>query len=127
MVRKGRESKHWESVTPDMMSDEEKRGDIYIRHQPHYRSDRFNSFIEKLDERSDNKPSSHARFKREIGSPVIKPNPLNAKPWMLRDQGASVPADTEDQHQNVALEAENEGTVNQDNPCSDSESLFSSE
>ena len=65
-----------------MMSDEEKRGTKYIRHQPCYRSDRFNSFMQKLDERNE-KESLHARFIREIGSPVEKQIPPNAKPWML--------------------------------------------
>ena len=41
----------WASITPDMMSDEEKRGTKYIRHQPCYQSDRFNAFMQKLDER----------------------------------------------------------------------------
>ena len=66
------------------MSDEEKRGTKYIRHQPCYRSDRFNAFMQKLDERNEKKDSSRARFRREIGSPVKKQIPPNAKPWMLR-------------------------------------------
>ena len=36
-----------------------KRGEKYVHHQPHYWSDRFNSFMEKHDERNMKKDSSH--------------------------------------------------------------------
>ena len=62
-----------------------KKGEKYVRHQPHYRSDRYNSFMEKLDERNVKKDSSHAQFTREVGSPVQKTIPENAKLWMLKD------------------------------------------
>ena len=39
--------------------------------------------MQKLDERNEKKDSSRARFTREIGSPVEKQIPPNAKPWML--------------------------------------------
>ena len=51
-VKKEKESMFWQSVTADMMSDEERRGDVYIRHQPEYRSEVLTSFINKVDERS---------------------------------------------------------------------------
>ena len=41
--------------------------------------------MNKLDERNDKQTSSHARFKREIGSPVTKEIPSSAKPWMLKE------------------------------------------
>ena len=69
-----------------MMSDEEKRGSVYIRHQPEYRSETFNLFMNKLDERSCKQGSVHARFQREIGSPVKLPVPAGAKRWMLKEE-----------------------------------------
>ena len=47
-VKAGREAERWKEVTADMMSDEEKKGVVYVRHRPQYRSDRFNTFIDKL-------------------------------------------------------------------------------
>ena len=46
-----KEGELWADVTPDMMSEEEKDGDVYIRHQPSYRSNTLNKFIKKLDQR----------------------------------------------------------------------------
>ena len=80
-----KEKKYWADVTADMMSDEEKMGDSYVRHPPDYRSERLNRFIQKLDERLGSTPSSHARHTRVLGSPVEKRIPANAKAWMLRD------------------------------------------
>ena len=82
-VHKDREARYWEAIAPDMMSDEEKQGTKYIRHPPEYRSERFNSFMNKLDERHEKQAKPNARFVREIGSPAKKPVPPNAKPWML--------------------------------------------
>ena len=33
-MRHGKEQSHWKDVTADMMSDEERVGDIYVRHLP---------------------------------------------------------------------------------------------
>ena len=77
-----KEKKYWSYVTPDMMSDEEKDGNTYIRHPPSYRSERLNRFIQKLDSRLDSTPSRHARV---LGSPVEKQTPARAKRWMLKD------------------------------------------
>ena len=62
-VRAGTESDKWKSVTPDMMSEGEKREDVYVRHQPEYRSQKLNSFINKLDGRSGRNIAVHAIFK----------------------------------------------------------------
>ena len=78
-----------------MMSDEEKSGESYVRHQPSYRSERFNKFIQKLDERLENMPSQHPRHTRVLGSPVAKAIPQNAMTWMLAPD--SQPPLTEDQ------------------------------
>ena len=59
------------------MFDKEK----YVRHQPHYRSDRFHWFVEKLDENR----FFRAWFTREVGSPFQKTISENAKLWILKD------------------------------------------
>ena len=82
-VKKGKEAKFWDDVTVEMMSDEEKRGDVYVRHQPMYRSDALNGFIKKLDERSA-ASSSHAKFQRVVGTPAKKIVPASAKKWIIR-------------------------------------------
>ena len=56
------------------------RGDVYVRHRPNYRSNRF---IDKLDERSERKSKSHARFKRQVGTP---PRPRHIKSWMAKEE-----------------------------------------
>jgi hypothetical protein len=71
-------------VVADMMSDEEKRGEEYVRHQPEYRSERFNSFLDKLDLRGSKKQSSHSRFKRSIGTPIKKAVPVGIQKWMVK-------------------------------------------
>ena len=69
-----------------MMSDEERVGDIYVRHSPSYRSEKFHKFLMKLDERADTKSNCHARFKRQEGSMVKKVAPINCKPWMVKKE-----------------------------------------
>ena len=51
-----------------MMSNEERMSDIYLRHPPSYRSEKFHKFLMKLDERAAAKSNSHSRFKRQEGS-----------------------------------------------------------
>ena len=67
-----------------MMSDEEKRGDTYVRHQPEYRSDKFTEFLDKLDERCSKKQTSHSRYKRCIGTPTKKSAPSGIQKWMVK-------------------------------------------
>ena len=83
MVRQGKETKFWADVTADMMSEEERVGDVYVRHPPHYRSEKLNKFIRKLDERASKKTKSHARFSRKEGSPRKVQIPKHAKQWMI--------------------------------------------
>lgn len=85
-VKKGNETKYWDCVAPEMMSDEEKRGDTYVRHQPEYRSQLFTDFIDKLDERCAKKQSNHARYKRIVGTPCKVPIPAGIKSWMTNHQ-----------------------------------------
>ena len=49
VVKDGKEAQLWSEVSPEMMSDEEREGEGYVCHQPHYRSRSLNSFIKKLD------------------------------------------------------------------------------
>ena len=84
MVRPGKEAKFWADVTADMMSDEERHGDIYVRHAPAYRSEKFNNFLKKLDERAASKGKGHARFERQDGCTIEKTIPVNCKPWMVK-------------------------------------------
>ena len=37
-VKAPKEAQYWSDITADMMLDEEKQGDVYIRHPPSYRS-----------------------------------------------------------------------------------------
>ena len=54
-MRHGKEQSHWKDVTADMMSGEERVGDIYVCQPPSYRSEKFHKFLMKLDERADTK------------------------------------------------------------------------
>ena len=64
----------WAEVTPDLMSEEEKEGDVYVRHPPSHRSDSSNKFIKKLDQQLDSKMDRkrHPRLRRRLGSPRVK-------------------------------------------------------
>ena len=79
-----KERRYWAEVTADMMSDEEKVGDKYVRHPPSYRSERLNRFSNKLDSRLETTPSRHARHIRVLGSPVDRQPPSRAKTWMVK-------------------------------------------
>ena len=83
-MRAGKEFSHWKDVTAEMMSDEEKVDDIYIRHRPSYRSEKFCNLLIKLDERLAAKGNNHARFKWQERSVAEKVAPLNCKPWMVK-------------------------------------------
>lgn len=83
-VKKGKEAKFWKDITIDMMSDEEKQDNVYVRHPPSYHSDTLNTYIEKLDERSASVTGSHAKFERKIGSPIEKTAPQGTRKWMLK-------------------------------------------
>ena len=80
-VRGSKEQKYWKDITVEMMSDEERVGEKWVRHRPSYRSDLFNRFIDKLDGRATT--IDRARFPRDAGSPRVKHPPQCAKQWML--------------------------------------------
>ena len=100
-----REKKYWSDVTAEMMSDEEKDGDTYVRHPPAYRSDQLNRFIEKLDSRLESTPSRHARHARVLGSPIQKLAPAGAKSWMLKETGGMPVAGASTDDQDIAADA----------------------
>ena len=78
-MRGPKEANVWKHITVEMMSDEEKRDNVYVRHQLSYRSDALNAFIKKLDRRSDSATGNHAKFERKIGTPTNKSVPKGAK------------------------------------------------
>ena len=93
MTKGGKETNLWAQVTPEMMSDEESDGNVYIRHQPSYRSNGLNAFIKKLDLRLEadgsnrgGRGSAHPRLERRLGSPREKNIPVLAKKWTIRKE-----------------------------------------
>lgn len=117
-VKKGRESKSWKVVTADMMSDEEKTDDTYVRHQPEYRSEKFTAFLDKLDERSFKKQTNHARYKRTIGTPVKKTPPQGIEKWMIKS------TEVAEQELNTYTEAEQNDASSVDTDDSDSSDVY---
>ena len=83
-MRVSKESSYWKDITAEMMSDKERVGDIYLRHRPSYHSEKFHSFIIKLDEQATTKGNNHGRFKWQEESVVEKAAPMNCKPWMIK-------------------------------------------
>ena len=93
-----------------MLSDEEKVGDTYVRHQPSFRSERLNKFIQKLDERIENMPTTHPRHHRVLGSPIVTPVPEHAKPWMLAEPPSLSEEESQADSHNICSESESEGS-----------------
>lgn len=87
-----------------MMSEEEEDGDSYIRHPPSYRSESFNKFIDKLDQRLQSKHSKHPRLERRLGSPRNKLVPVQCKKWMVKT------VNNEDQESTRSKDQSLEGT-----------------
>ena len=98
MCKAGREVELWADVYPEMMSDEEKEGEEYVRHQPMYRSKALSSFISNLDERLDSAKDKHPCVTRKLGSPREKPLPEGCKKWLIKKElwnsQCSVPPET---------------------------------
>lgn len=95
-MTKGKEVSLWADLTPEMMSDEEVDGDVYVRHQPSYHSELVNKFILKLDThlaRGDK--GNHPRKKRRLGSPRNKPIPRCAKQWTVKKETNANPESPE--------------------------------
>ena len=78
------ELRFWQDITPDMISEEEKSGVTFVRHQPSYRSDNFNKFLRKLDMRSEKKSGNQPRIPRTMGSPIPTDPPHYMKNWMIK-------------------------------------------
>ena len=80
-----REQDYWKDVTPDM-SDEKKQGDVFVHHQPAYRSTTFTKFLNKLDKHAAAKSSHQPQTNCELGSPVEKTIPPMSKQWMINSE-----------------------------------------
>ena len=78
-----KEAKYWSDISADMMSEEEKVDDQYVRHPPLYRSERLNKFVHKLDHRLSKCLSDRPRITRVLGSPHKALPPINAKKWTV--------------------------------------------
>ena len=91
-----------------MMSDEERRDDVYVRHQPEYRSEKFTSFLNKLDDRCSKKQTSHSRYKRTMGTPQKKSPPTSAPKWMLKMQVADEDKDDDKDEDSASHESDSE-------------------
>ena len=78
-----KEAKYWSDVSAEMMSEEQKVADKYIRHPPLYRSQRLNEFVDKLDHRLSKCLSDRPRISRILGSPHKPTPPMNAKKWTI--------------------------------------------
>ena len=84
VVKEGRETELWSQVPPEMMSEEEEENGVFVRRPPSYRSDSLNTFIDKLEYRLDNLPSTnHLRAQRRLGSPIESEAPRGCKSWLL--------------------------------------------
>ena len=108
-LRPGKESTAWAHITVEMMSDEEKDGDCFIRHPPSYRSEKLSKFLQKLDERADNKnKAGHARFSRRVGSPWTKPLPAGARKWMIAEEQIGLHSSSETENCSSGSSSESE-------------------
>ena len=76
-MKDGKEAELWSEVSPEMMSDEEREGEGYVCHQPHYRSRSLNSFIKKLDSRLD----STKKKKKNIPDWIVSLDPPMKSPY----------------------------------------------
>lgn len=67
-----------------MMSEEELDEGVYVRHQPSYRSEALQRFINKLDARLDAEKGTHPRLERRLGSPHEKSAPVVTNSWVIK-------------------------------------------
>ena len=84
VAKKGTEASLWADVTPEMMSEEELDEGVYVRHQPSYRSEALQRFINKLDARLDAEKGTHPRLERRLGSPHVKSAPVVTNSWVIK-------------------------------------------
>ena len=116
VVRPGKEADYWKDVTPDMMSDEEEVDDVYVRHSPSYRCEKFHNYLMKLDKRVAAKGKNvHARFQRQEGAVIEKNPPPNCKPWMIKSQVVQMhPVEESVQHGCDQLPVDDDSDVSSD-------------
>ena len=77
------EKAKWEQIHPTMMSEEEEVDGKFKVCQQEWRSDTFNDFMERLDERASNSSRKRPRCERYLGTPVKMDPPAKAKEWMV--------------------------------------------
>ena len=71
-----------------MMSEEEEE-DCFVRHQPSWRSEEFNTFLNLLDERYSGKDHPKIKtkaFTRKLGCVIIQDPPISANPCMISEE-----------------------------------------
>ena len=113
---------YWNDITPDMMSEEDRVEDKYIRHPPCYRSGSVQKFVDKLDSRLQKRGPERARIVRVLGSPRICRAPPKAKEWTVQCARR-----TSSNNSNTTVDQEQEEPVpNQASGCS-SDSEFSAD
>ena len=83
MKQKPSETKIWQHVTADMMSEEEPNSDGFIRHQLSWRCEMLNNFFAKLDKRHLKKNKKTLAKKRTYGKEIARQPPPNVPAWMV--------------------------------------------
>lgn len=95
---KGEKEKcYWNDISLDMMSEEDRVGDQYIRHPPAYRSEKVKKFINKLEKRLEKKGCNKLRFVRVEGSPHKVPIPPNLKKWTIQTTNTNTSSNKDNQ------------------------------
>ena len=126
MIKSTREAKLWVDITPDMMSEEEKCNDTYIRHPPSYRSKAVEKFLTKLDTRCEQQMSTHPRVKRLLGSPRKLRVPRHAKGWVMKKiEGQSQEQVNQNQNEDAHAVENNDDQTNQNEVATENEATFS--
>lgn len=81
IVKKSQRLKQlWESITPEMRTEETGSDNKYIRHQQSWRSQKFNAVMDKLDEPNCQRTLAK---QRKLGDDIVRPSPPTAKKWMV--------------------------------------------
>ena len=85
--------KLWDEITPDMMTEEESEEEKgFVRHRQSWRSNVFNRFMDKLDNRRNQKTLAKPR---ELGEQVERLPPICVKKWMTEGSMENIIEDDE--------------------------------
>ena len=108
---KSREMSKWDKVSADMMSEEEEDDNgTFIRHRYAWRSDNFNRFIDKLEERIAKNSKKSLAKNRTYGDTLNTPPPLHAHEWMKGGTAANNNGPQSDEIFSSSDETENNRT-----------------